>query len=229
MKKLAFAMIGCAAFAAGAQQETGRVISSTPVIQQVAVPRQVCGVQPVAQPGPSGGGAVIGAIVGGLLGNTIGHGSGRAAATGIGAVAGAAVGNSVEGQGQPQYAQQCHTQTYYENRTMGYDVTYEYAGRQYRAQLPYDPGPTIRLQITPVGAGDAAPPAAGYPGSPPPLVTAPPLSQAPAQAVIYAAAPVVVPPPVAYPAYGWGYARPAYPYPPVSLHLSYVHRHRHWR
>lgn len=224
MKKLAFAIMGFAAFAAGAQ-EAGRVISSVPVMQQVAVPRQYCNPQPVMQPQTSGGGAVIGAIVGGLLGNTIGHGSGRAAATGVGVLAGAAVGNHVEGQGQPQYAQQCHTQTSYENRTVAYNVTYEYAGREYQVQLPYDPGPTIRLQVTPVGAGDMPPPSSAQPyGSQPygtqPLVTAPPLVQSDVQ---------VLPPPVAYPAYGYSYPRPAYGYAPISLHLGYVHRHRHWR
>lgn len=222
MKKLAFAIMGSAALAAGAQ-EVGRVISSVPVVQQVAVPRQFCNPQPVMQPQTSGGGAVIGAIVGGLLGNTIGHGSGRAAATGVGVLAGAAVGNHVEGQGQPQYAQQCHTQTHYENRTVAYNVRYEYAGREYQVQLPYDPGPTIRLQVTPVGAGDMPPPAAAQPYGTQPLVTAPPLVQSNVEVLPYAAVPV------AYPAYGYHYARPAYRYPPISLHLGYVHRHRHWR
>jgi hypothetical protein len=44
----------------------------------------------------------------------------------------------------------CSTQTFYENRTIGYNVTYEYAGRQYQVQLPQDPGPTIRVQVTPM-------------------------------------------------------------------------------
>ena len=138
------AMGALASFAtvAGAQ-EVGRVISSTPVIQQVAVPRQVCSAQPVAVQQPSsGGGAVVGAIVGGLLGNTIGHGMGRAAATGVGIVAGAAVGDNIEGRGNyAQAAPLCSTQTYYENRTVGYNVQYEYAGKQYNVQLPVRPGP----------------------------------------------------------------------------------------
>src|SRR4051812_48297030 len=94
--------------------EFGRVISATPVIQQVSVPRQTCNMQPVAQAQPSGGGAVLGAIVGGLLGNTIGHGSGRAVATGAGIIGGAAVGNNIEQNGRPQAVQQCTTQTSYE-------------------------------------------------------------------------------------------------------------------
>lgn len=54
-------------------QERGRVLSSTPITQQVAVPQQVCNDQQVAvAPRPSGAGAVVGAIAGGLIGNAIG-------------------------------------------------------------------------------------------------------------------------------------------------------------
>src|ERR687890_252175 len=102
----AMGLAGAVGTTAVQAQEVGRVISSTPVIQQVAVNRQVCNTQPVAVQQPSsGGGALLGAIVGGVIGNQSGHGFGRAAATGIGAVAGAAVGNNVENPGyQPGYA-----------------------------------------------------------------------------------------------------------------------------
>lgn len=229
-KTLLVVALGLAAGAAMAQ-ESGRVISSVPVIQQVAVPRQVCNQAQVIQPAaPSGGGAAIGAVVGGLLGNTIGHGMGRAAATGVGVVAGAAVGNSVEGRGQVvQPVQQCSTQTYYENRTVGYNVTYEYAGKQYQTQMPYDPGPNIRLQVTPMGAGAPM----GPNGAPPivngPMSSLPPTIDAP---VTVMASPAVVP--VAY-AYDPGYYyRPYYPPVGVSLSLGYSsgwggHHHHHWR
>jgi len=221
-------------------EEVGRVISSTPVIQQVAVPRQVCTTQQVVVQQPnSGGGAIVGAIVGGLLGNTIGHGMGRAAATGLGVVAGAAVGDSVESRNQPQAVQQCATQTFYENRTVGYNVQYEYAGKEYNVQLPYDPGQTIRLQLTPVGATSAPPDTAGTPpgpGSAQPVIVAPPLTQTVMPMV-------AAPAPVAYPA-AYYYGGPSYYrpyYAPISLSLGFGwsgHRHhhhhghghhRHWR
>jgi uncharacterized protein YcfJ len=222
-------------------QEVGRVVSSTPVVQQVAVPRQVCNTAVVQRPS-SGGGAVLGAIVGGLLGNTIGHGTGRAAATGVGLIGGAAVGDSLEARGQ-QPVQQCTTQTTYENRTVAYNVVYEYAGKQFSVQMPNDPGPTIRLQLTPVGgaAGDVAP-AAAAPGTSG-VVTAPPIGQ---QAAVgqpigqivgtttttsypVAAAPAYYP---AYPAYYPAYYAPYY-YPPVGLSLSFgyasgFHHRGHW-
>ena len=147
---------------AQAQDEQGRVISSTPVVQQIAVPRQVCHDQTVTVPGQkSGAGALIGGIAGGAMGNAIGDGSGRALATVIGLMGGAIVGNRIEGSSQPQTqtVQQCGTQTFYENRTVAYNVVYEYAGRQYSTQMPNDPGRFVRLSVTPL---DSAPP-------PPPL------------------------------------------------------------
>lgn len=150
------------ALAAGAAhgQEVARVISSVAVIQQVAVPRQVCTLQQVAVEQPrSGAGALLGAVAGGAAGNAIGDGSGRAAATLIGIVGGAMLGNRIEGSPGTRMQDQtvCTTQTVYENRTAGYNVTYEYAGRQYQVQLPQDPGPTLRVQVTPVAPAPAAP------------------------------------------------------------------------
>jgi uncharacterized protein YcfJ len=220
-KSVLFAALGgMAAFAgtAGAQ-EIGRVLSATPVIQQVAVPRQVCSNQPmVVQQPNSGAGAVVGGIAGGAVGNTIGHGSGRAAATAIGIIGGALLGNNIEGSGrQVQNVQQCSTQTSYENRTMGYDVVYEYAGREYNTQMPYDPGPTIRVQVTPLGANEGPPDTAGYGvpyGQGQQGMAPPPVQQ------VQSVQPAVVAGAVApgYPAYG----APAYPvYAPAPFYPAY--------
>ena len=137
-----------------AQEILARVITSTAVIQQVAVPRQVCNTVAVASEAPkSGAGAAIGAIAGGAMGNAVGNGSGRALATMIGLVGGAVVGNNVEGsKSQVQNVQQCTTQTSYESRTLHYDVVYEYADKRYSIQMLNDPGQYVRLSVTPVGA-----------------------------------------------------------------------------
>lgn len=228
----AFAALGTAGTAALAQEQ-GRVISATPVVQQMTVPRQVCNNQQVVTQGqPSGAGAAMGAIAGGAMGNAIGNGSGRALATMIGLMGGAIVGNNIEGGGQPQVqnVQQCHTQTFYENRTVAYNVVYEYGGKQYQVQMPNDPGPYIQLQVTPVGG---QPPVSSAPPvyNQPPVYSAP-ISQGPTviesyttyqPAVVYAG----------YPAYR-PYYRPYYPPVGVSLNLGYVrhsggHRHHHWR
>jgi hypothetical protein len=68
---------------------------------------------------------------------------------------GAILGDQVEGPGpeRVQNVQRCAVQNFYENRTVGYHVVYEFAGRQYSVQMPNEPGPTIALQVSPVGAG----------------------------------------------------------------------------
>ena len=221
-------------------EEVGRVITSTPVTQQVAVPRQVCSNQPVAVQQPStGAGAIMGGIAGGAMGNAIGGGSGRAAATAIGLIGGAIVGNNIEGSGGTyvQNVQQCSTQTFYENRTVGYNVVYEYAGKEFSAQMPYDPGPTIRLQLTPMASNESAPApvaaaesgSSGAPGTPiGVIVGTPTVTTQVAPVAAYPAYPAVYP---AYPAYPVYAPRPYY-YPPIgfSLNLGYSrgwHHHRH--
>ena len=203
-------------------QDVGRVISSTAVVQQVAVPRQVCNAEPVAvAPQRSGAGAALGAVAGGAVGNAVGHGSGRAVATMIGIFGGAVLGDQIEGQGATAYqnVQRCMSQTVFENRVAHYVVVYEYAGKQYTTQMPYDPGPAVKLQIAPVDMAPPVPPGA------PLTYTQPAASQIVYSAPAYVA---VAPPPVP------GYY--IYPYsPPIGLNLQFGYRggfHRHhdyWR
>lgn len=163
----ASAAVGMLPVSALAADILARVISSTPVVQQVAVPRQVCNNQAVVTETPkSGAGALLGAVAGGAAGNAIGNGNGRALATVIGLMGGAIVGNNIEGSSnQVRNVQQCSTQTVYENRASHYNVVYEYQGTQYNVQMPTDPGQYVRLQVTPVGAINA-PPQAGFPAQP---------------------------------------------------------------
>ena len=201
--------------AAHAQDEQGRVISSTPVVQQVVVPRQVCQEQVVTVPGQkSGAGAIMGGIAGGAMGNAVGNGNGRALATMIGLVGGAVLGNSLEGGGQDrtETVQQCSTQNFYENRTVAYNVVYEYAGRQYTTQMPQDPGPFVRLSVTPVI-------------NPPPTIRSAPAPQVHYQPV----APVVSRVVVGAPLYRVGAVSPAVyvnGYPGVTVQPSHPHRDR---
>jgi uncharacterized protein YcfJ len=163
MKKLVLFSIVLGTAGLAAAQEQGRVLSVTPIVQQVAYPRQVCSNETVySGQRTTGGGAVLGAIAGGAVGNAIGKGNGRAAATAIGLIGGAVLGNQIEGQGRPEYetVQRCGTETTYENRTVGYNVVYEYAGRQYSTQTATDPGRYIAVQVQPVG--NAAPYNPGY-------------------------------------------------------------------
>lgn len=220
---MAFALLLPLAGAALAD-EFGRVLSSTPIVQQVAVPRQVCESQQVLTPAPrSGAGAVMGALAGGAVGNAVGNGGGRALATMIGLVGGAMVGDQIEGGGaaQLQNVQHCGTQTFYESRTVGYNVVYEYAGKQYSARMPSDPGPTVQLQVSPVGM---APPTLDTPVAP-----QPPYGVSSSTTYI-ATPPVYAAPAVIYP--GYYPARPYYDAPApigLSLNFGYSRHSGHWR
>ncbi len=219
MKK-AFIVLVAAGSACGSvlAVDIARVISATPVLQQVPVQRQVCTDQQVAVQQPkSGAGAVVGAIVGGALGNAAGgHGAGRAAATVLGAVGGSVVGDRIEGAPETELrtVRQCSTQTSYENRAVAYNVVYEFAGKQYSAQMPHDPGPTLALQIGPVGA-----------------ISSEQRRTYEADIPVYEAPPPVVVTQPVYPVY---YPRPYY-YPPVTLDFGFGYwgggyrGHRHWR
>jgi len=187
-------------------QDTARVISATPVVGQVAVPRQVCGTEPVAQQQPkSGAGALVGAIAGGVIGNAVGAGAGQAAATMLGIMGGAVIGDQVEGAplAQRQGAQRCEMQTSYETRPVVYNVVYEFAGKQYNVQMPNDPGPTVRLQISPVD------------------MNAPP--EAPPVTMTYVAPEYIQTPPllVVQPDYPRYYYQPFYPAVAIGLGLGY--------
>ena len=209
----AVAAAAMASIPASAMDILARVISSTPVVQQVAVPRQVCSNEAVIMQAPkSGAGALMGAIAGGAAGNAVGHGGGRAAATMIGLVGGAMLGDRIEGpNNQLQNVQQCSTQTFYENRTSYFNVVYEYQDTQYNAQMANDPGLYVRLQVTPVGALESAP----QPFQPQPQTYYAP---APVQQQPVYVQPMVAAP-LAYPVY---YQRPYYApyYPPIGLSLN---------
>ncbi|HEY0201567.1 MAG TPA: glycine zipper 2TM domain-containing protein, partial [Burkholderiaceae bacterium] len=192
-KPLLFALLAGSAALCAAQQEQGRVLSATPIVQQVGIPQQVCGSQTVVTQQPkTGAGAVMGAIAGGAVGNSIGGGGGRVASTALGVIGGALLGDSIEGGGQPQYQNvpTCTTQTRFENRTVGYTVVYEYAGRQYTTQTARDPGQYIPVQVSPSASNDggyvnAPEPQAAY-VQPQPGVVVPSYST---PAVVYAPAP----------------------------------------
>ena len=211
MKRLIAAVLGFGTVAGVLAQDVGQVLSSTPLVQQVAVPRQVCSNEQISYQGAnSGAGALIGAIAGGALGNATGaRGAGGAAATAIGMVGGAFVGDRFEGPGQErtETVQRCGTQNFFENRTVGYNVVYEFGGRQYSVQMPTDPGPTIAVQVSPLGTSLA-------PQAPPPAVMVQPST------TTY----ITVPVPVAR-----SYYSPFY-YPPVLLPFgAYGHGHRQFR
>ena len=218
MKKVALPLLLALGSGLSVAQEVGRVISSTPVIQQIGVPRQVCTTQQVTSPGTkSGAGAAMGAIAGGAIGNNIGDGAGRAVATMLGLVGGAILGDRIEGApaAQVQNVQSCSTQTFYENRTVSYNVVYEFNGKQYTVSMPQDPGPFVKLQVTPISAATTVPaPTATY-----------------VQPAVIAQEVIVVERPTYVMTQRNHYARPYHPPVGVNLHWRYSLENstRHWR
>jgi uncharacterized protein YcfJ len=207
IKRLTVLALSTAAAGACLAEDVGRVISTQAVVQQISVPQRVCSNQQVEVQQPkSGAGAVMGAIAGGAIGNQVGRGAGNAAATMIGIMGGAILGDHVEGAPptQLQTVQNCTVQNTLENRTIGYNVVYEFGGKQYSVRMPNDPGPTIALQVSPAGAqvqnsASAAPPV--YQQQPEYIQQAP---------VVVSSQPVYVQP---------VYVRPYYP--PVSFNFGY--------
>jgi len=141
-------------------EDFGRVVSVRPQVEQVNHPRQECRdqvvqtQQPQQSSGNGTGGAIIGGIIGGLAGNQIGGGTGRSVATAAGAIAGTLVGEragSGGGQGggavTEQQVRQCRMVDHWESRTSGYEVTYDYRGRNYTSVMSYDPGERVRLRV----------------------------------------------------------------------------------
>jgi uncharacterized protein YcfJ len=138
-------------------EDYGRVVRVTPQVEQVNRPRQECRTEyvQVQQPAQrSAGGSIVGGIAGALIGSQIGAGHGRTAATAAGAIAGAVVGDRVDNQNaqpgavQEQAVKQCRMVDAWESRTTGYQVEYDYRGRNYTSFMSNDPGQRVRLRVS---------------------------------------------------------------------------------
>ncbi len=97
---------------------------------------------------------VIGGLAGAVLGSRVGGGDGRYLGTAVGTIAGGAAGRAIyEASNRPDYrrgdVRVCEPSGYgsESERVDGYDVTYEYAGRQYRTRRDYHPGERIRVRV----------------------------------------------------------------------------------
>jgi len=188
-RKLAFALAGAGIAAASAAHaesfgDQARVISSRPVVEQIPVAREQCWNERQSgyvdqrvtrsDTGASiGAGTVLGAVVGGVIGHQFGNSSGgRDRGTAAGAIIGGLVGNQVDRdrEGAPveqvervpvdRTVERCRTVNEVREATVGYDVRYEYHGRQFMTRLPRDPGRMIpvRVDVQPVEPRYDAPP-----------------------------------------------------------------------
>ena len=90
-------------------------------------------------------GTALGAIVGGVIGHQIGNNN---TGTAAGAILGGIAGNQIERRQQEQSdldLSRCRTVASGDNTLQGYDVRYEYGGREYVTRTTSDPGRYLRL------------------------------------------------------------------------------------
>jgi uncharacterized protein YcfJ len=145
-------------------QDTARVVASTPIYESVNQPRRECwnerviyesrGAERASERGV--GATILGGVVGGVLGNSIGKGDGRKAATAAGVALGAIVGDRYgdERRAYPpaeprsRIEQQCRMVDNWTRALSGYDVTYRYQGREYTTFMAYDPGDSVRVNVS---------------------------------------------------------------------------------
>lgn len=92
-------------------------------------------------------GTVAGAVIGGVVGHQVDHGAGGTLG---GALLGGLIGNQVDKShsSKPQndldYSR-CRVIGGNNGRVLGYDVRYEYRGRQYNARLDHEPPKRLRV------------------------------------------------------------------------------------
>ena len=146
--------------------DTARVVSVKAVFERVSEPKQECWIETVSSTGTvtrtapveefSIGGALIGGVIGGLVGSQFGQGNGNTVATGVGAIAGAIIGDRANQNAQqstqvqvPQTREERHCRQVesYRDVIRGYDVTYNYNGRDVTTRMPYQPGETVRVGV----------------------------------------------------------------------------------
>ncbi len=160
-----------------AAYDWAEVVDVDPIYRDVLVrvPRRECRTELYREAGHGYGAdragvgpVILGGLIGGVLGHQFGRGSGRNVGTAAGAVVGAAIGHDAARRraaadadgsydsGSVREHEVCRTrhEERLEREIDGYRVTYRYHGRDYRTQLPYEPGERIRVRVSvdPVGA-----------------------------------------------------------------------------
>lgn len=150
--------LGSSAALADEYADFARVRSATPEYERINTPRQECRNEYVPAPARGGerayGGSIVGGITGAIVGNQVGNGHGREAATALGAITGAIVGDRMQNgsgyydDGGMREVRRCRTVDRWDRQLTGYRVVYEYAGRQYTALMPNDPGRSLRVRVS---------------------------------------------------------------------------------
>jgi uncharacterized protein YcfJ len=172
--------LGLTAGAASAESFTdnARVVNVRPLTERIPVSREECWndrqrvyeEQRVVRSDTGaaiGPGTVLGAVIGGVVGHQFGNSSGgRDRGTAAGAIVGGLVGNQVDrsNAGPPRETvevervpvernvERCRTVNEVREANVGYDVRYEYRGREFTTRMPFAPGERlmVRVDVTPI-------------------------------------------------------------------------------
>ena len=93
-----------------------------------------------------GKGAAIGAVTGGVIGHQVDSGGGTAAGAILGGILGHQIERRNEKDDQPDLDRsRCRYLSAGNDRLEGYDVRYEYGGREYVTRLNEEPGQRLRV------------------------------------------------------------------------------------
>lgn len=134
--------------------DIAQVVSSTPVLKSNKQ-KYLCDDNPAyfnqTKNETNVTGVVVGGVTGAIVGNQVGKGNGKVAATAVGAVVGALAGNSIansnDNQNRPA-KRQCQWFDDGSQTIVGYDVTYEYNGKQATVRMRKEPANTVRIAIS---------------------------------------------------------------------------------
>ncbi|MDB6091819.1 MAG: 17 kDa surface antigen [Gammaproteobacteria bacterium] len=132
------------------------VLSAKALTRKLRIPRQECHDETVTHTKPVKDrqrllGTGLGALVGGVLGHQVGGGSGKTLATVAGAAAGGYAGNKIQqrtqqGDTYTSTEQRCLTAYDIKEQPAGFEVVYEYKGKQHRVHTDRDPGPALPVK-----------------------------------------------------------------------------------
>jgi uncharacterized protein YcfJ len=137
-------------------QDYAQVVQVTPLVEQMATPRQECHDASVTRQKPNKdpnrlAGTAIGAIAGGVLGNVLGGDGSNTGAKIAGAAVGGLAGNKVQqsmqnGATTTTTENVCTTVNDVTERTVGYNVTYRIGDETKQVRMDHDPGSRIPMQ-----------------------------------------------------------------------------------
>ncbi|WP_210397335.1 glycine zipper 2TM domain-containing protein [Motiliproteus sediminis] len=144
-----------------------KVVNVEPITKTYTqrIPQESCWQEQVRYEVPVNGGyqsatpAILGTIIGAAIGNSLGnshHKTNRNIKTVAGGLIGASIGNDIGRRHSQQGTrveyrneERCEVSydTRYEERIVGYDVTYRFQGETYHTRMDYDPGNKLKVKV----------------------------------------------------------------------------------